>query len=191
MLSRLINDRTVRIGSLVCAGLSVLVMTAALWRAHSDRGDIHRKYRRIQELQEQVVSAQITSNRLDQVQKIIQENLAYSRGDTLTQGASLTFLRALTEVLDMLEITLVSLNPRQPADFGRFVETPYELEIVCTYEQFCRLISKMEKSSRLISLKEFEIENYLEDYYNRQYGSAETCRIAMTITTLTLVRSGA
>jgi Tfp pilus assembly protein PilO len=179
-----------RTGIGVC-GACILLMALALWRAGEHKRAIESQYVRIGELQEQVVSAQITASRLDEVQKIIQENLAYSRGDTLTQGASLTFLRALTEVLDKLEITLLSLNPEEPADQGRFVETPYRMEIRCTYAQFCKLVNKMEQSSRLISLKEFEIENYLEDYYNQRYGGAGVSSISMTISTLTLVRGGA
>ena len=148
-------------------------------------------HKQIKELQERLISAQITSRNLDQVQSLIQKNLAYSSNDTLAQGGSLNFLMDLHRVLDNLRITVVALQPRPVRKAGRFVETPYDLEVVCDYKQFAALAEKMEKSPRLISISAFEMDNALEDYFaDGAPGTSGRCRIRMQISTLTLVRKG-
>jgi Tfp pilus assembly protein PilO len=146
-------------------------------------------HREIKTLQERLISAQITSRELDQVQSLIQKNLAYSTHDTLAQGGSLNFLMDLHRVLDNLRITVVALEPRPIRKAGRFIETPYDLEILCDYRQFADLAEKMEKSPRLISISGFEMDNSLENYFAEGApAGAGRCRIRMQITTLTLVR---
>jgi hypothetical protein len=148
-------------------------------------------HRQIKELQERLISAQITSRNLGQVQGLIQKNLAYSSNDTLAQGGSLNFLMDLHRVLDNLRITVVALEPKPVRQAGRFIETPYDLEIVCDYRQFADLAEKMEKSPRLISIASFAMDNSLEGYFaDGAPGASGRCRIRMQITTLTLVRKG-
>ena len=131
--------------TLICAGLCSCAMIAMLYGNKELRNTIGLKHETIEKLQKRLISAQITTSRLDQVQKLIQENMALSDADTLTQGASIQFLNALTEVLDQLAITLIQLEPLKPETSGKFVETPYKMTIACTYEQLCKLQNKMEK----------------------------------------------
>lgn len=146
-------------------------------------------HREIQTLQERLISAQITSREMVQVQSLIQKNLAYSARDTLALGGSLNFLMDLHRVLDNLRITVVALEPRPIRKVGRFIETPYDLEILGDYRQFAALAEKMEKSPRLISISGFEMDNSLENHFAAGApAGAGRCRIRMQITTLTLVR---
>lgn len=167
------------------AALAVLIYAVAAPRPVR----IKLLHREIKTLQERLISAQITSRELDQVQSLIQKNLAYSAKDTLAQGGSLHFLMDLHRVLDNLRITVVALEPRPVRKAGRFIETPYDLEIICDYRQFADLADKMEKSPRLISISDFEMDNSLENYFaeGAPAGSGR-CRIRMQISTLTLVR---
>lgn len=175
----------VALGVAAVAAIATMVLLVS---AKSARGDVSSLHRRIERLQERLISAQITTSRLDQVQNLIDENLAYSAGDSLTRGASMPFLKALTLVLDELGITLTSLQPLAPDNTGRFVETPYRVEMRCSYRQLCNLVNKMEKSPRLISITSFTLTNDLEDYFNDLRTSAERCAVVMELTTLTLVR---
>ena len=171
----------------LAAALAVQILAVAGPRP----GQIKALHREIKELQERLISAQITSRSLDQVQGLIQKNLAYSANDTLAQGGSLNFLMDLHRVLDNLRITVVALEPKPVRKAGRFIETPYDLELLCDYKQFAALAEKMEKSPRLISLASFEMDNSLEDYFtDGSSGANGRCRIRMQITTLTLVRKG-
>ncbi len=165
-----------------CAiGLLLLILCI-----NSFRTDARKLHGRIEKLQEKLISAQITSSRLDRVQELISQNMAYSAEDSLAGGSSLSFLNALTDVLDNLGITLVELEPGSVQDEGRFVRSPYRLTLRADFEQFGKLVNMMEKSSRLISVEGFSVENRLEKYLNSS--SEERCDIVLDISTLTLVR---
>ncbi len=174
--------------ALVIAGLCTALMLLCAYGAKSESRQIRAKHREIEKLQKTLISAEITSSQLDQVKKLIVENVALTEDDSLAQGASLQFLKALTLVLDELKIKLVSLEPQRPDYSGYFVETPYKMTIEATYEQFCQLSNKMEKSSRLISLKEFQLENYLEEYFNRGSRKSDAATMTLNLTTLTLIQ---
>lgn len=169
----------------MAAALAVLIFAVAGPRPVR----IKLLHKEIKTLQERLISAQITSRELKQVQSLIQKNLAYSTQDTLAQGGSLNFLLDLHRVLDNLRITVVELEPKPIRKAGRFIETPYDLEILCDYRQFADLAEKMEKSPRLISISGFEMDNSLENFFaeGAPAGSGR-CRIRMQISTLTLVR---
>lgn len=176
------------IATLVIAGLSTSLTLLMNYGIKSQRRMIAYKHKEIEKLQKRLISAQITTSKLDQVKKLINENVALSDNDTLAQGASLQFLRALTAVLDQLKIKLISLDPQKPDNSGYFIETPYKMTVECSYEQLCKLSNKMEKSSRLISLKEFTLENYLEEYFNSGDRKKDAAVVTLKLTTLTLIK---
>ncbi|HKP96842.1 MAG TPA: type 4a pilus biogenesis protein PilO [Fibrobacteria bacterium] len=177
------------LGASALLALILAVQVFAIARPKPQR--IKSLHKEIKGLEERLISAQITSRNLDQVQKLIHRNLAISDQDDLAQGASLNFLMDLHRVLDNLRITVVSLEPKPVQSAGRFVETPYDLEILCDYRRLCELAAKMEKSPRLISITRFEVDNSMEDFVSRgEEASADLgqCRVRMRITTLTWVR---
>lgn len=174
--------------TLVIAGVFSSATLLMFYGIKSQQRLIRYNHKEIETLQKKLISAQITTSKLDEVKKLINKNVALSENDTLAQGASLQFLKALTAVLDQLNIRLISLEPQEPDNSGYFIETPYKMTIECTYEQFCQLSNKMEKSSRLISLKEFTLENYLEEYFNRGDRKKDASAITLKLTTLTLIR---
>ena len=64
------------------------------------------------DLNENLISAQILASQLDRVYTLFQENLALSQADSLADDASLPFLNGLTDILSSLEIELLSIKPR-------------------------------------------------------------------------------
>ncbi len=151
---------------------------------------IKSRHRDIQELQERLISAQITSRGLSEVRGLIERNLAYSARDTLAQGASMAFLFDLHRVLDNLGVAVLGIEPQKPQTKGRFIETPYVLEVECTFRQWADLVDKMEKSPRFITLSAIELSNGLDDYFGER-GSDHvpgSFRVKMTLSTLTLVK---
>ena len=60
-----------------------------------------------QELNENLISAQILASQLDRVFTLFQENLALSKADSLADDASLPFLNNLTDMLEDLDIKLL------------------------------------------------------------------------------------
>lgn len=183
------NRLAYRIGLGVALALALVLAIEIFAIAGPRPVRIKLLHRQIKELQERLISAQITSRNLDHVQGLIRKNLAFSSHDTLAQGGSLNFLMDLHRVLDNLRITVLALQPRPVRQAGRFIETPYDLEIVCDYKQFADLAEKMEKSPRLISIASFQMENSLESFFAEgSPGASGRCRIHLQITTLTLVR---
>lgn len=170
------------------SGICTIAVLLMFYGIKSERRQISHRHKEIEKLQKRLISAEITTSKLDQVKKLINENVALSESDSLAQGSSLQFLNALTAVLDQLQIKLVSLDPKRPNYSGYFVETPYRMTVECTYEQLCQLTNKMEKSSRLISLGEFNLENYLEEYFNRRDRKKDAAEVTLQLTTLTLIQ---
>ena len=65
-----------------------------------------------QELNENLISAQILASQLDRVFTLFQENLALSKADSLADDASLPFLNNLTDMLEELDIKLLGIKPK-------------------------------------------------------------------------------
>ncbi len=172
--------------SCIVTGICALGIVLLILITNSFRADARKLHGRIEGLQEELISAQITSSRLNKVQELISQNMAYSDEDSLTRGASLSFLNALTDVLDDLGITLVELEPNATQDEGRFVRSPYRLTLRSDFEQFGKLVNMMEKSSRLISVESFSVEKRMDTYMNSS--SENRCEVVLDISTLTLVR---
>jgi len=186
-----IKQRTVEITAivtLVITMLSSVGMIVLRGEIRNEKRAILSKYDDIVKLQEELISAQITTNRLDQVQLLIEKNVALNEEDTLSQGASLQFLKSMTELLDTLKIKLVSLEPLKPVYSGYFIETPYRLSIRCNYDKLCQLENMLEKSSRLISMTDFALYNHLDAYSDSRKQSQDEAVITLELTTLTLLQ---
>ena len=69
-----------------------------------------------EELNENLISAQILASQLDRVFTLFQENLALSKADSLADDANLPFLNSLTDILDDLDIKLLGIKPKPRVD---------------------------------------------------------------------------
>ncbi|MBS1272064.1 MAG: hypothetical protein MAGBODY4_01202 [Candidatus Marinimicrobia bacterium] len=146
----------------------------------------------LEELNEQLITAQILSKKLDRVYTLFERNLALSKRDSLAEDASLPFLNTLTQMLENLDIQLLSLEPKPRSEQGEYIEAPYQITIQCTFERFGKLVAELEKSPRLIDIEEFSLRNPVERI--RRARTAEdlnTPTIEMQITTITLVKNAA
>lgn len=188
-MGRLWSYRNVSLFALACAG----ALGFALFFLVGDKVQrIKASHRNIQDLQERLISAQITSRGLSEVRGLIHRNLAYSAQDTLAQGAALAFLFDLHKVLDHLGIAVLGVSPQPPQRRNLSIETPYALEIECTSRQLAELVDKMEKSPRLISISAIELDNRIEDTFGdrgRDHAPG-AFRVKMTLSTLTLIKEG-
>jgi len=111
---------------------------------------------------EKLITAQILAEKMDRVYTIFEHNLATRTNDVRSEAASMEFLNTLTNILDSLEIKVLHIQPRPKEPSGKVLYIPYELEIECTYEQFGKFITELEKNERLITLEEFTLNNGLE-----------------------------
>ena len=177
----------------ILAGV-VIIMALAFyytvnWVYGDKPDDIYYLDKQIKKLNEQLITAQILSNKLERVYNLFEENLAENTQDEIAMGASMEFLNAITSTLDSLGITTIFMRPK-PRIKGRIsVEAPYELEIRCNYKQFGVLMSKLESSLRLIQVTEFHVKNGIERLKNtRDEKLLSEQNIELKISTLTLLK---
>ena len=142
------------------------------------------------ELNENLISAQILASQLDRVFTLFQENLALSKMDSLADDANLPFLNNLTDILDDLDITLMGIKPKPREDKRTYLKAPDLITLECTFEQFGKFLSEIERSPRLITVDEFEVKNGIE----RIKANTEEERLiyqefVVNLSTITLVKS--
>mgnify|MGYP001403336335 CR=1 FL=1 len=141
-------------------------------------------------LNENLISAQILASQLDRVYTLFQENLALSQADSLADDASLPFLNGLTDILNSLEIELLAIKPRDRNKKGNYFKVPYELTIQCSYKQFGEFLAEMERSPRLIMIDEFEVKNGYERIRSRTNEEELSLQeFIVKLSTITLVKS--
>jgi len=143
-----------------------------------------------QELNENLISAQILASQLDRVFTLFQENLALSKSDSLADDANLPFLNNLTDMLDGLEIKLLGIKPKPRVDKVTYFKAPYIITLECTFDQFGKFLSEVERSPRLISVDEFEVKNGIERIKaNTEEDKLMEQEFVVNLSTITLVKS--
>jgi len=143
-----------------------------------------------QELNENLISAQILASQLDRVFTLFQENLALSKSDSLADDANLPFLNNLTDILDELEIKLLGIKPKPRVDKITYFKAPYLITLECTFDQFGKFFSEVERSPRLITIDEFEVKNGIERIKaNTEEEKLLTQEFVVNLSTITLVKS--
>ena len=143
-----------------------------------------------QELNENLISAQILASQLDRVFTLFQENLALSKADSLADDASLPFLNNLTDMLEDLDIKLLGIKPKARIDKITYFKAPYIITLECSYDQFGKFLTEIERSPRLITIDEFEVKNGIE----RIKANTDEERLlfqefVVNLSTITLVKS--
>ena len=143
-----------------------------------------------QELNENLISAQILASQLDRVFTLFQENLALSKADSLADDASLPFLNNLTDMLEELDIKLLGIKPKPRIDKMTYFKAPYIITLECSYDQFGKFLSEIERSPRLITIDEFEVKNGIERIKaNTNEDKLIYQEFVVNLSTITLVKS--
>jgi len=146
--------------------------------------------RQIQSENEKLISAEILSQELDLVAQLIERNLATSAQDSLAEDASMPFLNYVTNLLRQLEIKLITLEPKKRRTQLDHIKTPYALSVECSYAEFGKLVTELEKSERLISVESFIVDNGFRKASATQskIRAMEDRLFEMEISTLTLIK---
>ena len=143
-----------------------------------------------EELNENLISAQILASQLDRVFTLFQENLALSKADSLADDANMPFLNSLTDILDDLDIKLLGIKPKPRVDKITYFKAPYLITLECTFEQFGMFLSEIERSPRLITVDEFEVKNGIERIKtNTEEEKLLEQEFVVNLSTITLVKS--
>jgi hypothetical protein len=164
----------------------------------------------ISDKKRQLLSAQIISRNLENVNELIQNNMVNSPDDSLAKPANMAFLQYLTELMDKNDIVLLSIKPldvikqdeqkvdqwgssfdKPELDTTReFVETPYSMSVLASYVQLGRFFQELEKSPRLIKIVRFQLENQIDLTFvaDEVSGKSDQRRVNIDLHTLTIVK---
>lgn len=133
---------------------------------------------------EQFITAQILSQRLDNVYKVFEENLANSIKDDKNKEASMEFLKYLTDVMEKYSIKLNQIIPDKRIKKGLLTKIPYTISFSCDYEKFGQFINQLESADRIILIKEILMKNNIDNLKNSDEGT--DIEIEMEIETITI-----
>ena len=180
--------------NIILFGSMILLTISYWWTASILIGDKPFEIRVLeeeqQELNENLISAQILASQLDRVFTLFQENLALSKADSLADDASLPFLNNLTDVLEELDIKLLGIKPKPRIDKITYFKAPYIVTLECSYDQFGKFLSELERSPRLITIDEFEVKNGIERIKaNTDEEKLIYQEFVVNLSTITLVKS--
>jgi len=172
----------------------LLLFGGAAW---SYNNWIYKKYpskikqldRTIQLQDQKLISAQIIHQQLDLVANLIEKNLALSKSDSLAEDASMPFMEFITSVLKESEIVLAKLEPGKKSARLDYVRTPYTLTVEATYKELGKFINQLEKSERLITVENIEIDNAVrKSGAQAEKGDLAAKEMVLRISTLTLIK---
>ena len=136
---------------------------------------------------EKYITAQLLSSSLDRVYNLFELNLAESRSDKKNESASIDFLDYLTDLMNDLEIKILSIEPKSSIKKRHNIYNPYVIEIKASYEKFGKLILNLEKCRRLIEIGEINLNNGLERIRSsNKEEQLQTQDISLVISTITL-----
>lgn len=155
----------------------------------------------LEEKQRQLLSAQVISKNLHNVNELIKNNLVEDLSDSLAQEASIPFLNYLTGLMDKLDIILISMKPLNIVRWDEtqetriinqdYIEIPYTMTILATYKQFGKYLEDLEKSPRLIKVTRIVLENPLDFafYEGEVTGAPDQHKFELEIHTLTILKA--
>jgi Tfp pilus assembly protein PilO len=154
---------------------------------------------KIEEKNKQLLAAQILAEKRGGVTMLIHNNLVESPQDSLAEKASIPFLRFLTSSMDRLGIRLVSLTPQEvlgtedPVSLSQkeYIEVPYEMKLIASYQEFGKFLDVLEKSPHLIKVNGFTISNDIEQssFSEEIVGKPRQHPIHLTISTLAILKA--
>jgi Tfp pilus assembly protein PilO len=143
----------------------------------------------IQKENEKLIAAQIIAGELQKVTSLIEGNLAQSARDSLAEDASLPFMNQLTDVLREHEIELIRIEPGRRKNFADYIRNPYSMELISSYESLVHFLNDMEKSNRLVTVDEYELNSTVKQFQNlAKEGKVDKRPIEITVSTLTLIK---
>ena len=117
--------------------------------------------------QERFNAASILSSELKRMYNIFETNLV-TKDNQIDKEASIEFLESLTDIIETLNIAILSIKPQKKVKKVKYIYIPYDLDVRCSYEQFGKLISALETNERLIQIDEFKLLNNVEKISKRK-----------------------
>ncbi len=161
--------------------------------------EIRRLNLEIEDKNKQLLAAQILAEKREGITALIKNNLANNPSDSLAEKSSIPFLRYLTATMDRLGIRLVALTPMDVIgtddaytyEKKEYIEVPYELKIIASYEEFGKFLDVLEKSPHLIKVTSFSLSNEIDrsSFIGEIKGKPNQHPINLQISTLAILKA--
>lgn len=136
--------------------------------------------------QERYNAASILSSELKRMYNIFEKNLV-TKDNQIDKEASIEFIDALTDIIEKLNIAILSIKPQKKVKKGKYTFIPYDLDVRCSYEQFGKLVNELESNDRLIQIDEFKLQNNIEKISKRKgLNNLMNHNIEMKISTISI-----
>ena len=140
---------------------------------------------------EKFITAQLLSSSLNRVYQIFVQNLTFNNKGKSEKNDSIDFLNYLTDLLNKLEIKILSIKPKSSEKRGKNLYNPYEIDIKSSYEKFGKFITQLEQTTRLIEIEEITLNNGLERIRSTNRGEQlQTQDYSLIISTISLNKVG-
>ena len=140
---------------------------------------------------EKFITAQLLSSSLNRVYQIFIQNLTFNNKGKSEKNDSIDFLNYLTNLLNKLEIKILSIKPKSSEKRGKNLYNPYEIDIKSSYEKFGKFITQLEQTTRLIEIEEITLNNGLERIRSTNRGEQlQTQDYTLIISTISLNKVG-
>lgn len=145
--------------------------------------------RQITQENEKLIAAQIIANELKNVTRLIEGNLAQSARDSLAEDASLPFMNQITDILRNYDIDLVTIDPGTRKNFAEYIQTPYTMEVNCSYKSLVNFLNDVERSNRLVTVDNVDLNNSVKKVQAlAKKREMEKRPLKITMSTLTLIK---
>ncbi|UCC78474.1 MAG: hypothetical protein JSW64_09315 [Candidatus Zixiibacteriota bacterium] len=161
--------------------------------------EIKRLNLEIEDKNKRLLAAQILAEKREGITALIKNNLVNSPSDSLTEKSSIPFLRYLTATMDRLRIRLVALTPMDVIgtddiytyEKKEYIEVPYELKIIASYEEFGKFLDILEKAPHLTKVTSFSLSNEIErsSFIGEIRGKPNQHPINLQISTLAILKA--
>lgn len=103
-----------------------------------------------------LATAKIVQENLNHVKELVTHNMDFpGNRDTISQDSH--FFHFLTNCINDLKLSLVSVQPFQPQTQGRKTTCSYRINIDGDFFKFVELCAKFENSRRIINISDFSI----------------------------------
>ncbi len=161
--------------------------------------EIRRLNLEIEDKNKRLLAAQILAEKREGITALIRNNLVNNPSDSLTEKSSIPFLRYLTATMDRLGIRLVALTPMDVIgtedaytyEKKEYIEVPYELKIIASYEEFGKFLDVLEKSPHLVKVTSFSLSNEIDrsSFIGEIKGKPNQHPINLQISTLAILKA--
>jgi len=182
--------RTTTRHALLLIALMLAYLLLALFLLPGQPATLKRAITTRRELTQKVLSARLTGSQLDRTKQFILGNRPLRTNSAMPFDPTMHFLRTLTNALDSLGIELISMEPRPSLQHLGGIAHPYALDIVCSFARFVRFVDFCERSPHLITVHQFDIQNYFEDFFSQRRDNLDRTRITLELSTRTLMPGG-